>query len=38
MLTVTPGARERLTRKLVRKKAGENEAMRFKGAHPFACI
>ncbi len=29
MLTVTPGARERLTRKLVRKKAGEDEAMRF---------
>ena len=29
MLTVTPDARERLTRKLARKKAGEDEAMRF---------
>lgn len=29
MLTVTPGARERLTRKLAHKKAGEDEAMRF---------
>ncbi|MBP7936339.1 MAG: hypothetical protein KA354_16995 [Phycisphaerae bacterium] len=29
MLTVTPAARERLTRKLTRKKAGKNEAMRF---------
>jgi Fe-S cluster assembly iron-binding protein IscA len=28
MLTVTPAARERLARKLARKKAGENEAMR----------
>ncbi len=28
MLTVTPAARERLTRKLLRKKAGEDEAMR----------
>jgi Fe-S cluster assembly iron-binding protein IscA len=29
MLTVTPAARERLTRKLARRKAGEDEAMRF---------
>ena len=28
MLTVTPAARERLARKLARKKAGEDEAMR----------
>lgn len=31
MLTVTPGARERLTLKLAHKKAGEHEAMRFTG-------
>jgi hypothetical protein len=29
MLNVTPDARERLTLKLARKKAGEHEAMRF---------
>jgi Fe-S cluster assembly iron-binding protein IscA len=29
MLTVTPAACERLTRKLVGKKAGEDQAMRF---------
>ncbi|GEM_PF-1253378 len=29
MLTVTPAACERLTRKLARKRAGEDEAMRF---------
>lgn len=29
MLAVTPAARERLARKLARKKAGEDEAMRF---------
>jgi len=28
MVTVTPAARERLARKLARKKAGENEAVR----------